>query len=91
MHVPGAAAEDSHYRRSWFADAMFYLLARRNYKQTCKLLWPELTRFIHARIRLAHDWQFGLIDCYDAISENEIWDRGMKSNLKVYGTRAFEN
>jgi hypothetical protein len=64
--------DESHYRRSWFADAMFYLLVRRNYKRKCKELWPELTRFVHARTRLEHGWQFGLLNCDDAVSEDRI-------------------
>jgi hypothetical protein len=39
---------DNHYRRSWFAEALFVLLVRRNYKSACKALWPTLTKFIHA-------------------------------------------
>lgn len=39
--------EDNFYRVSWFARPLFYLLVRRNWKLTCKAIWPDLTRFTH--------------------------------------------
>jgi hypothetical protein len=64
--------DDSHYRRSWFLESLFFLLARRNYKQTCKIYWPEITRFLHVRTRLKCKWQFGLSVCDDAVAEDRV-------------------
>jgi hypothetical protein len=65
---------DSHYRRSWFAEALFYLMVRRNYKSRCSLFWPDLTRFTHVRTRLPNENQFGPAKCEDAIAEDKIID-----------------
>jgi len=65
---------DSHYRRSWFAEALFYLLVRRNYKSACELLWPDLTRFTHVRTQLPNANQFGPALCEDAIAEDKMID-----------------
>jgi hypothetical protein len=54
---------DSHYRRSWFAEALFFLIARRNYRSSCQLLWPTLTRFMHVRTRLSEATDFGPSIC----------------------------
>jgi hypothetical protein len=37
--------QDNHFRRSWYVEALFMLLVRRNYKSTCKYFWPLLTYF----------------------------------------------
>jgi hypothetical protein len=65
---------DDYYRRSWFAEPLFYLLVRRNYKGACKTFWPELTRFRHARTRLPNANAFGPMLCNDAVSEDKIID-----------------
>jgi len=65
---------DSHYRRSWFADALFLLLVRRNYKSMCKYLWPALTKFVHVRTRLPDAFSFGPAKCDSALSEDKIID-----------------
>src|SRR5262249_29984072 len=64
--------DDSYYRRSWFLEALFLLLVRRNYKQTCKIFWPEVTRFMHARTRLKFKWQFGLLNCHEVAAEDRV-------------------
>jgi hypothetical protein len=64
--------DDSCYRRSWFLESLFFLLARRNYKQTCRIYWPEITRFLHVRTRLKFEWQFGLCACDDASAEDRV-------------------
>jgi hypothetical protein len=66
--------QDSHYRRSWYADALFMLLVRRNYKRTCKVLWPSLTRFTHTRTPLPDAISFGPASCKTAISEDKLID-----------------
>jgi hypothetical protein len=65
---------DSSYRRSWFAEPLFFLLARRNYKSACQLLWPDLTRFIHPRTRIPTAIDFGPSKCETAIAEDMIID-----------------
>ncbi len=67
-----AIERDSHYRRSWFADALFFLLARRNYKHTCQILWPLLTKFVHVRTRLAEATHFGPAPSDEAMEEDKI-------------------
>jgi hypothetical protein len=69
-NLVSAIDDDSHYRRAWFAEALFYLIARRNYKRSCQVLWPDLTRFLHCRSRLQQKWQFGLFNCDDAVAED---------------------
>jgi hypothetical protein len=63
---------DSHYRRSWFAEPLFFLFARRNYKSACQLLWPDLTRFIHVSTRLPAASDFGPARCEAAIAEDKL-------------------
>lgn len=63
--------EDSQFRRSWFAEGLFYLIARRNYKGFCKGIWPDLTRFLHVRTRLRSRWAFGLINVDDSSEEDK--------------------
>lgn len=63
--------EDDHYQRSWFAESIFYLVARRNYKQACKYFWFDLTKFLHSRTRLQAPWQFGLIEYENASHEDK--------------------
>ncbi|MGX9424037.1 hypothetical protein [Bradyrhizobium sp. LeoA1S1] len=65
---------DDHRLRSWFAEPLFMLLARRNYKSHCQLLWPTLTRFLHARTRLPNAVDFGPARCQDAIAEDRVLD-----------------
>lgn len=65
---------DSHYRRAWFAEPLFMLLVRRNYKSACQLLWPNLTRFIHTRTRLPTSGDFGPMICENAIAEDNLSD-----------------
>jgi hypothetical protein len=38
---------DSFKRRIWFARAILFMLAKRNYKQTCKSLWPTFSLVVH--------------------------------------------
>lgn len=66
--------QDSHYRRSWYVEALFTLLVRRNYKSTCKSLWPMLTRFTHTRTRLPDSSSFGPAHCDGAIAEDKLID-----------------
>lgn len=61
---------DNHYRRAWFAQPLFMLLARRNYKAACQSLWPDLTRFVHVRTRLPNSSDFGPFECEGAIAED---------------------
>jgi hypothetical protein len=65
---------DDHYRRSWFAEPLFHLLVRRNYKSACKVLWPDVTRFLHMRTRLPRVDAFGPTECDEAISEERVID-----------------
>jgi hypothetical protein len=65
---------DDHYRRAWFAEPLFMLLARRNYKSACQLLWPDLTRFVHVRTRLPAADDFGPMTCENAIAEDNLID-----------------
>jgi hypothetical protein len=65
---------DSHYRRSWSAEPLFYLLVRRNYKSACKSLWPALTRFIHVRARLNEATDYGPAECDTASAEDKVID-----------------
>jgi hypothetical protein len=82
---------DNHYRRSWFAEAIFYLLARRNYKSACKLLWPNLTKFIHARTRLPDSIHFGPARCDSAVAEDKIIDVTSAKNWNDVVTEASAN
>ncbi|HMG78611.1 MAG TPA: hypothetical protein VK591_08005 [Xanthobacteraceae bacterium] len=72
--------QDDHYRRSWFVDAIFMVLVRRNYKQTCKLLWPSVTRFTHIRTQLPDSVSFGPMPCENAISEEKLIDTRTQKN-----------
>lgn len=65
---------DDHYRRSWFAEPLFVLLVRRNYKSACKAVWPEITRFIHMRTRLPAAADFGPTSCDNAVTEDRLID-----------------
>ena len=51
---------DSHHERSWFSEAIFYLMVRRNYKKSCQLHWYRLTKFLHMETKLDNDWEFAL-------------------------------
>jgi hypothetical protein len=73
--------EDDHRRRSWFAEPLFLLLARRNYKSLCQLLWPSLTRFLHCRTRLPSVAEFGPALCPNAVAEDMLLDT---SNQKTW-------
>ena len=63
--------DDSNYRRSAFAEGLFYLLVRRNYKISCKYIWPDITRFAHVRVRLPARWQFGMVRSEEATQEDK--------------------
>ncbi|HVV79764.1 MAG TPA: hypothetical protein VHD59_09155 [Pseudolabrys sp.] len=63
--------EDSHYRRAWFAEPIFYLLARRNWKKTCQLLWYELTKFLHTETKLNSPQEFGLAKSEEAQQQDK--------------------
>ncbi len=63
--------DESHHHRSWFAEALFYLVVRRNYKQTCQYVWSDLTKFLHTRTRLKEPWQFGMTSCDEAKHEDK--------------------
>jgi hypothetical protein len=65
---------DNHRRRSWFAEPLFYLLARRNYKVWCQQLWPSLTRFLHDRTRLQSAADFGPASSATAHAEDKLLD-----------------
>jgi hypothetical protein len=65
---------DSHYRRSWFAEPLFFLLARRNYKLACQLLWPDLTRFVHVSTQIPNAFDFGPAKCEGAVAEDKLID-----------------
>lgn len=71
---------DDHRRRSWFAEALFFLLVRRNYKSLCQLLWPSLTRFLHDRTRLQSPVDFGPALATNAISEEKVLDTSVQKN-----------
>ncbi|MBX3521913.1 MAG: hypothetical protein KF807_01765 [Xanthobacteraceae bacterium] len=81
---------DCHYRRSFFAEPLFYLVVRRNFKTSCKRLWPTLTLFRHVRSRLKEPWQFSLIDCNDALEEEkqlpvpQSWDDVVETASKDF-------
>jgi hypothetical protein len=38
---------DSMRNRIWFARPMLFMLAKRNFKQTCKALWPPFSQVVH--------------------------------------------
>ncbi|WP_316179997.1 MULTISPECIES: hypothetical protein [unclassified Bradyrhizobium] len=65
---------DSHRKRSWFAEPLFFMLARRNYKSWCQLLWPELTRFLHCRTRLKKAEDFVASRSETAVTEDTLID-----------------
>jgi hypothetical protein len=65
---------DNHRRRSWFAEPLFLLLARRNYKSFCQQLWPPLTRFLHDRTRLQSAVDFGPAQSPTAVAEDKLLD-----------------
>jgi hypothetical protein len=52
--------QDSNYRRSWFLYPMLLMLVRRNFKQTVKYLWPDVTRIMHFCTDLADAREFPL-------------------------------
>jgi hypothetical protein len=38
---------DSFRNQIWFARPMLFMLAKRNYKQTCKNLWAQFSQLVH--------------------------------------------
>ncbi len=42
-----AIFDDSFARQGWFSRAMMQMLAKRNWKQTCKRIWPAYSNLIH--------------------------------------------
>lgn len=58
---------------SYLFRAIFLLLARKNWKVTCKKVWPEFTRYIHTNTRHANVWEY----CYRP-------DKNSQTNDKVY-------
>ncbi|WEK03285.1 MAG: hypothetical protein P0Y65_13920 [Candidatus Devosia phytovorans] len=47
--------DDNPRRHLWFMRAFVFALARRNWKQTCKALWPAFTRVVHEEPELPDD------------------------------------
>ncbi len=39
--------DDSFHNRAWFAVAILYMLAKRNFKQTCKAIWNPFAQVAH--------------------------------------------
>jgi hypothetical protein len=71
---------DNHRRRSWFAEPLFLLLVRRNYKSSCQLIWPSLTTFLHSRTRLQSDADFGPSASSTAIAEDKLLDTNIQKS-----------
>jgi len=45
--------EDSSRNRSWFSTTILYLLAKRNWKQTCKNVWRTYSKILHVRMDMS--------------------------------------
>jgi hypothetical protein len=39
--------KDSMWGRAWYTRALFFMLAKRNMKRTCKRTWPEFAKVMH--------------------------------------------
>jgi hypothetical protein len=57
MKLPGSndIHSDSFTRRAWFCRSILFMLAKRNYKQTCKSVWSSFSESIHEEPRLHSD------------------------------------
>lgn len=55
----GPIDRDSFRFRSWFLDALFLMVVRRNWKQHAKRWWGTLTHIIHTESRVLDDTRFG--------------------------------
>jgi hypothetical protein len=58
--APDPWKDDSPRAASFFAESLFHLLVRTGLKQTCKSLWPALTRISIEGFEPEHPWGFCL-------------------------------
>lgn len=58
--APDPGQDDSPRAASFFAEPLFHLVVRTGLKQTCKSIWPDLTRISHEGFEPQHRWGFCL-------------------------------
>jgi hypothetical protein len=63
---------DNRTRVSQFANSIFAMLALRNWKQTCKLLWPSLTKMVRQQKRISVAYEFAFPNVEDATQVESI-------------------
>jgi hypothetical protein len=60
LGIESDVADDGAKGRAWFALPLMYMLAKRNWKQTCKNLWAGFSKLLHETTKLPH------VDFFDA-------------------------
>lgn len=45
---------------SFFIESLFHLIAKKNLKQTCKILWPEISKLISVKFEPGTKWEYCL-------------------------------
>lgn len=67
--------EDSTQGRTWFAMALLTMLAKRNWKQTCKGLWRRFSRLMHEEWNLPTECFFScILSKTGSVSSIQIYD-----------------
>jgi len=66
---------ESFQGRAWFARAMLFMLAKRNWKQTCKILWPSFSRLVHEEPDLPDQAFFDALLCNDGRMQSYTYHR----------------
>ena len=59
---------DSFEGRTWFARPMLFMLAKRNWKQTCKLIWPTFTSVVHEDVDIPDSAFFDCRHCREGLA-----------------------
>jgi hypothetical protein len=62
--------EESWSGRSFYAESLFHLLVRTGRKQTCKLLWPSLTKVAWASFQPEKPWQYCLFRTNSGVNKD---------------------
>jgi len=71
-----AIFDDSFGRRGWFTRALMQMLAKRNWKQTCKAIWPSYSHLVHEEPDLPSETFFGA---------RRVRDEGRLRSLTFHG------
>jgi len=70
---------DSFEAHSFVCESLMAMLVRANMKQTCKLLWPDLTKVHNERVTARQQWRYCLYRTGDqATNQTVIYPRTME-------------